>query len=110
MVYKIDGATIAWAQRRSDQLTDSENDIGCAIDRMNKAITCMLDGANEMDDQPESDMVRAFAKNLQALTYQLEARFKSWKRDKKEIDRGIRVYRGGEKDGARAGRAVHQGR
>lgn len=95
MDYMIDAGTVKWAERRVDELQEAEIHTGCALELLEGVPKLLRASGDRMDNQPESDMVRAFADDLEKLYVDLLNTFTGWKRDKRAIERGIREFRKG---------------
>lgn len=89
MGYKIDAGTIKWARRRVMELRCGTNKFGSAIESIESAINSLNDGAQDMDNQPESDMARSYLHDLQRMLPEMKTRLKEWEEDMREISKGI---------------------
>lgn len=93
MGYEIEDGTLKWAETRVQQLTEAEISIGCAIERLESVPTDLRDGALLMDDQPDSDVMRSYANDVEKLYKDLKKTFDGMVRDRKAIQKGIRKYK-----------------
>lgn len=93
MGYEIEDGTLKWAETRVQQLTEAEISIGCAIERLESVPTDLRDGALLMDDQPDSDVMRSYANDVEKLYKDLKKTFDDMVRDRKAIQKGIRKYK-----------------
>lgn len=93
MGYEIKDGTLKWAETRVQQLTEAEISIGCAIERLESVPTDLRDGALLMDDQPDSDVMRSYANDVEKLYKDLKKTFDGMVRDRKAIQKGIRKYK-----------------
>lgn len=93
MGYEIEDGTLKWAETRVQQLTEAEISIGCAIERLESVPTDLRDGALLMDDQPDSDVMRSYADDVEKLYKDLKKAFDGMVRDRKAIQKGIRKYK-----------------
>ena len=90
MGYEIEDGTLKWAETRVQQLTEAEISIGCAIERLESVLR---DGALLMDDQPDSDVMRSYADDVEKLYKDLKKTFDGMVKDRKAIQKGIRKYK-----------------
>ena len=95
MGYEITEGTVAWAEKRADQLRAAELEIGAAFDKFGKVIKEIYSGADKMDDQPESDMMRAYARSLNTSYEQMTMVLTDMIMDRQALDKGIAAYRKG---------------
>lgn len=93
MGYEIEDGTLKWAETRVQQLTEAEISIGCAIERLESVPTDLRDGALLMDDQPDSDVMRSYADDVEKLYKDLKKTFDGMVKDRKAIRKGIRKYK-----------------
>lgn len=93
MGYEVEDGTLKWAETRVQQLTEAEISIGCAIERLESVPTDLRDGALLMDDQPDSDVMRSYANDVEKLYKDLKKTFDGMVRDRKAIQKGIRKYK-----------------
>ena len=93
MGYEIEDGTLKWAETRVQQLTEAEISIGCAIERLESVPTDLRDGALLMDDQPDSDVMRSYADDVEKLYKDLKKTFDGMVKDRKAIQKGIRKYK-----------------
>lgn len=93
MGYEIEDGTLKWAETRVQQLTEAEISIGCAIERLESVPTDLRDGALLMDDQPDSDVMRSYANDVEKLYKDLKKTFDDMVKDRKAIQKGIRKYK-----------------
>ena len=93
MGYEIEDGTLKWAETRVQQLTEAEISIGCAIERLESVPTDLRDGALLMDDQPDSDVMRSYANDVEKLYKDLKKTFDNMVKDRKAIQKGIRKYK-----------------
>lgn len=93
MGYEIEDGTLKWAETRVQQLTEAEISIGCAIERLESVPTDLRDGALLMDDQPDSDVMRSYANDIEKLYKNLKKTFDDMVKDRKAIQKGIRKYK-----------------
>ena len=93
MGYVFDSGTIDWAEKRVQQLTEAEMSIGCAIEKMEGVPGDLRDGAFLMDDQPDSDVMRSYALDIEKLYKDLKRTFTRMVRDRKAIQTGIRKFK-----------------
>ena len=93
MGYVIDGGTLRWAEKRVQQVSEAEIEIGCVLERLEGMPKDLRSGAYLMDDQPDSDVMRSFAMDLEKLYTDLRQRFNAMVKDRKAIQKGIRKYK-----------------
>lgn len=93
MGYEIEDGTLKWAETRVQQLTEAEISIGCAIERLESVPTDLRDGAFLMDDQPDSDVMRSYANDVEKLYKDLKKTFDDMVKDRKAIQKGIWKYK-----------------
>lgn len=93
MGYEIEDGTLKWAETRVQQLTEAEISIGCAIERLESVPTDLIDGALLMDDQPDSDVMRSYANDVEKLYKDLKKTFDDMVKDREAIQKGIRKYK-----------------
>lgn len=93
MGYEIEDGTLKWAETRVQQLTEAEISIGCAIERLESVPTDLRDGALLMDDQPDSEVMRSYANDVEKLYKDLKKTFDDMVKDRKAIQKGIRKYK-----------------
>lgn len=93
MGYEIEDGTLKWAETRVQQLTEAEISVGCAIERLESVPTDLRDGALLMDDQPDSDVMRSYANDVEKLYKDLKKTFDDMVKDRKAIQKGIRKYK-----------------
>ncbi|MBP5295179.1 MAG: hypothetical protein J6Y95_05605 [Lachnospiraceae bacterium] len=93
MGYEIEDGTLKWAKTRVQQLTEAEISIGCAIERLESVPTDLRDGALLMDDQPDSEVMRSYANDVEKLHKDLKKTFDDMVKDRKAIQKGIRKYK-----------------
>lgn len=90
--YEFDASTISWAERRVKELGQSRVNAGYALEMLRNAIVAMRDAGDEMNNHPESEMIRDLAKDIEKKTDEFERRFQSWEKDRSDIVRGILDY------------------
>ena len=93
MGYEIEDGTLKWAETRVQQLTEAEISIGCAIERLESVPTDLRDGALLMEDQPDSEVMRSYANDVEKLYKDLKKTFDDMVKDRKAIQKGIRKYK-----------------
>lgn len=93
MGYEIEDGTLKWAETRVQQLTEAEISIGCAIERFESVPTDLRDGALLMDDQPDSEVMRSYANDVEKLYKDLKKTFDDMVKDRKAIQKGIRKHK-----------------
>ena len=91
--YLIEDGTIDWAEKRVQQLTEAEISIGCALEKLELVPRDLRDGAFLMDDQPDSDVMRSYADDIEKVYQDLKKAFDGMVKDRKAIQRGIRKYK-----------------
>lgn len=95
--YKITPETCKWATRRCEQLYNGIIEAGTAMENLTQVLDALKRSADEMDDQPESDMVRSFIRDYEMIKRDLEKRIREWSMDRKAINIGLQNLLKGEK-------------
>ena len=95
MDYRLDGKTIKWARTRCDQLLSAEINIGNVVERGETMALAIREACDQMDDQPESDMFRSLADDLERLFTELKDRHLALAKDRIALGRAICKYEEG---------------
>ncbi len=98
MAYKIESGTLNWANKRTAQLGMGIISTGAADEFLKQAIVKMMEAANEMPDQPESEMAKDYIMKLGEIESEISDRLREWKSDWKAISKGITAYYKAEKE------------
>ena len=92
MGYNITEGTVKWARTRVDELEKGLIYVGSAIENLEKVPEDLRNGAWLMDNQPDSDMIRSYAMDVEKLEEDLKKRLSEMKKDLRDIRRGIRKH------------------
>ena len=92
MGYVIEKDTVRWARTRVQQLEEARLEIGCAVEKLEGIPSNLRAGAFLMEDQPDADVMRSFADDVEKLYAQLNKAFSGMEKDLKALRTGIRKY------------------
>lgn len=98
MGYEMNERKIPWATKRVDQVKAAELEVGAALEALEKVPKGLRAGADLMDDQPDSDMVRSFANDLEKTAYELRHVLEGMVRDCKDIEKALAEYERSKKN------------
>lgn len=98
--YTLDKGTVKWAKQRWKELDDSNTETGLALELLEKVPGLLMAAADKMDNQPESEIVRSFASDIENMKVSLNMCFLAWISDKNRLRTAIRKYEEGENGNA----------
>ena len=85
----IDATTIEWAKERVGDLMCLEINGGNALEKLMIAIIALRETADQAVRQPESDMFKSYADDLEKTLIELMERHKALKKDRLELGHEI---------------------
>ena len=92
MEYEFDSQTIKWAKKRCNDLLSGEVNLSSALERAQYALLSINETADQMNDQPESEMIRHYTRAIEKSLKGLDEILSDIKRDRTEIGKGVVRY------------------
>ena len=92
MGYEITKETVRWARTRVQQLEEARTEVGVALEDLEAVPMDLKGGAVLMEDQPESDMLKSFANDIEKLARDLRRHLSAMEKDLKDLRKGLRKY------------------